>query len=263
MLLEKFVIQPALEPQSSYHSPTNLFLMDLNNDTVIEKFGFGNVITRTLSITQQSVATVIGDADEEILKKFTEVSDVVECTEVPSLPYFADKDNAEYVYSVADTLSLRGKRYEEVRRKYNRAKTLNPKVLISKQLLNAKETEALWGYFDKTESKNVDARVEMMAFEKWLMFAEQLPTNLIIVTKNSKIIGFSVVELLGKTLLIHFFRTDHNVVGLAEYLFVEIVRMYQRQAEWINFQQDLGIDGLRKFKEHLQPTRQLVTFIIS
>lgn len=241
--------------------------MDLNNDTRIETFEFGSAITRTLPITQESVVTVIGGADKDSLKQLAETADVVECTEVPPLPYFEDQDNAEYVYGVEETVGLVGRKYGEVRRKYNIINKQIDKWQIANS--NAQNTNTglqgeLWEFFEKQKrAEDVNAQVEVMAFEKWLMFTEQLPTDLVVVSDGATPFGFGVVEVVGRTLLIHFFKTDHSVTGLAEYLFVEIARMYQGKAEWINFQQDLGIAGLRQFKNHLQPAIKLLTFVIN
>lgn len=265
MLLDQYKVQHTQEPQSSYHSPTNLFLMDLNNDTKVTQHGAMWVITRTLPLSGLSVATVLGAQQGSLLEELSQTFDIVECTEEPEVPYFEDRDNAEYVYAVSETAEMRGKNYEEVRRKYNRVNKQIYKCQISKlELLADMDVQtSIWKFFEsQLNSTNIDARVEVLAFEKWLMFAEQLSTDLIVVAEDSKIVGFSVVEVVGKTLLIHFFKTDHAVSGLAEYLFVEIARMYQGEVEWINFQQDLGIDGLRRFKEHLQPSLQIQLCIL-
>jgi len=295
--------------------------MDLNNDTNVTQHGATWVITRSLPLSGLSVATVLGAPEGTLLEELSQTFDSVECTEKPEAPYFEDRDNAEYVYSVSETVEMCGKKYEEVRRKYNQVQNAkvkaqsennqvqsakgkvqseddrvqsakfkvqsedkqvqsakfkvqsedeqvqNAKVKVQRignKDLGSKVQSVLWSFFERQTGAvgDIDAQVEGMAFEKWLMFAEQLSTDLIVVAEDSTIVGFSVVEVVGKTLLVHFFKTDHTVSGLAEFLFVEIARMYQDQIEWINFQQDLGIEGLRKFKEHLQPMTKLITFFV-
>lgn len=264
MLLDKYSHIIGTEPKHSYYSPTNLFIMDLNNDLTIEKYDNTCCLIRTLPVSDQRIVSFVGPALSVILDRFYKLpSTVIEST-IPFASFSVDRDNAEYVYSVADTVSLAGKTYGEVRRKYNRVNQQIIQISKSNLVLSPVRQNELWEFFEvQMGSKDINAQIEAMAFEKWLLFADQLPTEVVTVQHGDKIIGFSVVEVLNKTLLIHFFKTEHTVVGLAEYLFVEIARMYREKVEWINFQQDLGIEGLIQFKNHLHPSLQLLSFILS
>lgn len=265
MLLEKYSHVMGNEPKHSYYSPTNLFIMDLNNDLTIERYDKGCCLIRTLPITDQRVVSFVGPVSKAIFDRFQDSPDIVIESTVPFAPFTVDRDNAEYVYSVKEVSVIQGKRFENVRRKNNRFNKQINKYQICK-LENSEDKSlrsGLWEFFERPiHSSDINAQVEAMAFEKWLLFADQLPTKVVTVLHDDKVIGFSVIEVLNKTLLIHFFKTEHTVVGLAEYLFVEIARMHREEVEWINFQQDLGIEGLIQFKNHLQPSLQLLSFIL-
>lgn len=265
MLLEKYSHLMGNEPKHSYYSPTNLFIMDLNNDLAIEKYDMGCCLIRTLPISNQRVVSFVGPPLSALSNRFHKLPDTVIESTVPFASFAVDRDNAEYVYSVKEVSVMQGKRFENVRRKYNRFN----KQINKYQICNLENSEdeslrsGLWEFFERPiHSSDINSQVEAMAFEKWLLFVDQLPTKVVTVQHDNKVIGFSVVEVLNKTLLIHFFKTEHTVMGLAEYLFVEIARMHREEVEWINFQQDLGIEGLIQFKNHLQPSLQLLSFIL-
>lgn len=266
MLLEKYSHLMGNEPKHSYYSPTNLFIMDLNNDLTIERYDKGCCLIRTLPITDQRVVSFVGPVSKAIFDRFQDSPDIVIESTVPFASFTVDRDNAEYVYDVTGIVNLKGARYKEVRRKYNSINNQIVQIIQINKLncvTNSSLQANLWRFFEEQRrTKDINAQVEAMAFEKWLLFADQLPTKVVTVLHDDKVIGFSVIEVLNKTLLIHFFKTEHTVVGLAEYLFLEIARMHREEVEWINFQQDLGIEGLIQFKNHLQPSLQLLSFIL-
>lgn len=92
-------------------------------------------------------------------------------------------------------------------------------------------------------------------------------TRLVIITLfvNKKMIGFTISELLSNDYcIIHFEKTDPNFKGISEYLMRKTAEILKsRGYHYLNYQQDLGIEGLRKSKMSYGPKFFLKKYTIS
>lgn len=71
---------------------------------------------------------------------------------------------------------------------------------------------------------------------------------------NRKPCGFILGEYSGaSSYLIHFAKGNTDVKGIYQYMFQSYVRQFCQDAEIINLEQDMGMEGLRKTKRSYQP----------
>jgi uncharacterized protein len=68
-------------------------------------------------------------------------------------------------------------------------------------------------------------------------------------------------RLAGGTVAVHFAKGDRNMAGVYPHLFSRFAD--RAQAEWLNFEQDLGKPGLRQAKRALDPLHRLRKFRLS
>jgi hypothetical protein len=83
---------------------------------------------------------------------------------------------------------------------------------------------------------------------------------------GERLVAFSVWEGLrgGEYVLIHFQKADRAYSGLSSWQAHELGRLLlSRGFRLINFEQDLGIPGLREYKRSLQPSRYLRKYAIA
>jgi len=92
------------------------------------------------------------------------------------------------------------------------------------------------------------------------MFEDQLPLDIVIIKQDVVLIAFSVLEKRGDTVVVHFFKHTHEIDGLGVYLFHLIAKSYEGTCDYINFEQDLGFDGLKQFKQSLRPIKMIIPF---
>jgi len=81
---------------------------------------------------------------------------------------------------------------------------------------------------------------------------------------NEKPIGLIIGEPLNEdTFIIHFAKADIEVKGAYQYLFSQFARDFCSDYQYINLEQDLGIDGLRKTKISYRPDLMSHKFRVS
>jgi len=92
---------------------------------------------------------------------------------------------------------------------------------------------------------------------------EELGLRVDVLEVGLDVVGFAVTEPIArKTLLIHFFKTSRRVKGAAEFLFWSLANKYRTELRWINFEQDLGLPGLKGFKKSLVPLEKKMVYTV-
>ena len=81
---------------------------------------------------------------------------------------------------------------------------------------------------------------------------------------NNRLIGFSIDELLKDGYVIsHFGKADRSYTGIYKYIeHVNAKYFYAKGYKYINYEQDLGIPGLKKTKELWHPIKFLEKYTI-
>jgi len=71
---------------------------------------------------------------------------------------------------------------------------------------------------------------------------------------NNEIAGFAIGEKLNsKMATVHFEKGNYNFSGIYPFLNKSLVEIFFRDVEFINLQEDLGLEGLRRAKSAYQP----------
>ena len=80
-----------------------------------------------------------------------------------------------------------------------------------------------------------------------------------------RLAAFQVYELLADGYaMAHFIKYDRRIRGLSEYLTLMAAgALRQHGCQWFNYEQDLGIPGLRMHKRGLQPVAYLKKYIVT
>lgn len=255
------IVKDLVEPPASCLF-TNLFIMDSHNTTQLS-------LDQTCLIIKQEIVesvwlfTVVGSfIDDTVAKLLQQNLTPIETWQLyPNAK--ADWANAEYLYQVAGLLGLQGKKYENLRRKINQYDWTDQTQF--RQLVD-EEFDQAWALAQKQyqATKDFELLQEREAFEKLILFKNDLDVEFWGIFEKNVLVGFTVLEIVPQKIgVIHFFKTEHHYRGLAEKLFIEVANVLaKRKIPVINFQQDLDKPGLRRFKNSLRPSAMWVPYLI-
>lgn len=180
-----------------------------------------------------------------------------------------DTDNHDYILSVQELKHLKGDKFRAKRNFVNRFTNKYPHIFVRELDLQDKSTIDQISALLKTWQKNKkatdkDIAIEFTAIKRLLEAANQLDIIAGGLFDNEKLIGFSINELTHeKHGVIHFEKADIHYVGIFQYL-KQVTAHYLDNVgyKYINYEQDLGIEGLRKAKQSYHPISHLKKYSI-
>lgn len=171
---------------------------------------------------------------------------------------YEDIDNFDYVYDLNKIQSYTGSQFSQKRNKVKvfLKKINNPiiKILdlkdhnIKKQILTLNE---YWYTKKTTKDLNFKIKNELLATERFFSgnFKESLAIGLF---QNDKLIGYSIYSILSycNYATSHFCKADTSYTGIYDYLIQESAKiLFSKNCNFLNYEQDLGIPGLRASKK--------------
>jgi hypothetical protein len=182
-----------------------------------------------------------------------------------------DKDNLDYIYNTSTLTSLRGPKLKTKRNSINRyirthGKDTDVKLIEAKgpslvRMIN--KVSSGWKRIrgrTTTETKN-----ELLALRRCLRNKEELGVTILGLYIKGTLQGFSVIETCRDGYgFVHFEKVSSSVPGCMEFLTHSAVDyLYKHGCTYVNYQQDLGIMGMRKTKRAWNPSRFLKKYILS
>lgn len=168
-----------------------------------------------------------------------------------------DTDNSDYLFKTQDLILLKGRKYDGKRNFIKKFKSAHKYEYIKLGESNVKEClefEDRWcSIKDCVGSKglNDERRAVEKIIENFSSF--KLTGGAIRIEKS--ICAVAVGEKLNAgTFVMHILKADPNITGLYQTIFNEFLSYEARGFKYINLEQDLGLEGLRKFKLSYQPS---------
>jgi hypothetical protein len=167
-----------------------------------------------------------------------------------------DRDNCDYVYSALDLIELSGRKYH---RKKNFLNRFIRDYQFEYRVLNMELVEC---FLDMQEKwcqikecvERPDLLLEDYAIHQALTHFEELDYQGGAIQIDGKIEAFSLGEPLNAdTAVIHIEKANPDIPGLYSAINQYFCTNAWSDMEWINREQDLGIDGLRKAKGSYHP----------
>lgn len=171
--------------------------------------------------------------------------------------YVHERDNDEYIYLSSKLISLSGKKLQSKRNHINRFKLDNPN----------------WQYYPLTSKHELDACVAMLG--EWENIKENdgkslefdyIATRLMLenfdslqlvggaVKVNGKIVAFTIGERLTEdTFVVHVEKAFAEINGAYTIINQQFVEHEASNFKYINREEDLGLESLRKAKLSYQP----------
>jgi len=166
-----------------------------------------------------------------------------------------DPPNFDYIYRVEDMAELKGKRYDGKR---NRIRKFESTFHHAHHALTAADVPGcirlLDDWFEEKRNGNADRTADKNAIAQALVSFELLGLKGGVVKVGGRVEAFTLGgRLTADTAVISIEIANPGLVGLAQWINREFVRREWLGFRYINREQDMGIEGLRKAKLSYQP----------
>jgi hypothetical protein len=165
----------------------------------------------------------------------------------------------DYIYNASDLIEFKGRKFHDKRNllaqfarnyKYNFIDFDRDKHL-----------DAIIAFQEKWSRANSD-NIEMQPFKRALDNLEKLKLNCDIIECGGQIIAFSISCLNHNSGEIIFEKGDKNFKGIYAAIVNFSVQKHFKDCSYINREEDMGIENLRKSKLSFNPVKQIEKYLI-
>ena len=175
--------------------------------------------------------------------------------------YHIVRSHFDYVYDINDLADLKGKKLQKKRNHVNRFRQQNPDARVLP--LSSETLPLLWQVFDlwyesrQTSDPHSDVYMERVAAKKALEHWQELGLEgLVLMLEDRPVAATVASRLCGDTFDVHFEKAAEDVDGAYPVInreFAGYLRSKYPEVKWLNREDDLGIEGLRKAKLSYHP----------
>lgn len=257
----------------------NLFVwFDLYDDLSVSSFG-ATLVLRFTSILQNKKTAyyLCGEkiTPEDLTKLFQYQmarGDEVVLREIPSLLLplddsrfivYDDRDNYEYIYSVPQQARLEGKLFSRHRRKMSSFARDHKNVVFTVEhrpyidhVLAGELEDFMIGHDTMDDAS--EENVEPLIIPKALTYSKKLGKEVFLIRMDNELIAFCVFVRVGTTAIVNHIKVNREIQYLFDYATHRLAQYLDAAGiQEMNFEQDLGLQGLRDHKTRLRPTRLL------
>ena len=198
---------------------------------------------------------------EKICKKLTQNEKFNQL----NMDHLEDRNNWDYVYNKEEILNLAGNKYRQNRRwlqKFLNNYDYDFKVITGDLVEKCKELQLEWCIIRAcTEDESLEAEQE--AIYEALDNFEALGFSGGLLCVEDKCAAYSFGEMLNDgTLVIHIEKAHAEYEGAYQAINNFFLKSCYEDAIYVNREQDLGIEGLRRAKESYKPINMIKKSII-
>ena len=176
-----------------------------------------------------------------------------------------DRDYADYIYLRSDLSTLKGKKFQAKRNHINRFRNTYPNYeytpITPDRIRECMDLEAEWckvNNCDQQEGTGNERRALIYALHNF----EALGLTGGILHVNGKIVAFTFgMPINHETFGVHVEKADTSIEGAYAMINYEFANRIPEQYIYINREEDLGIEGLRKAKLSYQPVTILEKYM--
>ena len=175
--------------------------------------------------------------------------------------YHFDRDSFDYVYDINDLADLAGRKYQKKRNHLNRFRQANPDYRLTpitdENVAQAEALVARWYTLRLQQNPHGDYHMEQAAIRKALGQREALGLDGLLLTVGEEPVAMTMGSPLNAdTFDIHFEKALDIADGAYPAInqgFACYLREKYPQLRWLNREDDLGLEGLRKAKLSYYP----------
>lgn len=177
--------------------------------------------------------------------------------------FYTDRDNFDYVYSIDDLADLKGRKYQKKRNHIHRFEEAHPDYRIlpldRQTLMGAFDMLVRWYQARSETDPHMDFHLEQLALQRAFTFQEQLGMEGLVLVDGGQVLAFTMGSRLNaNTFDVHFEKAMDIADGAYPVInreFARYLREKYPELRWLNREDDLGLEGLRKAKLSYYPDR--------
>ena len=172
-----------------------------------------------------------------------------------------DRDGFDYVYAIDDLADLKGRKFQKKRNHVNRFRAEHPAytcaALTSENLDRAQEMVQRWYQTRIAEDPHGEYLLEQVAINRAFRHFQSLGMEGMLLMDGEAVLAVTMGSRLSQdTFDVHFEKAREDVDGAYAAVNQEFAR-YLRQKfpelQYLNREDDMGLEGLRKAKLSYQP----------
>jgi hypothetical protein len=240
----------------------SLFLkLDLKDKKNVFTFPIGGDLQENIKFLKEYcdlkkiplIFSIISDRELKILKENCQIIDISNSDEW-----------SDYFYSSHDLRELNGRKYSTQRNhinKFIRTYGNYQFIPISQDNINQaiEFLKEFYKKYDKTSQISIEDKAITLDF-----FDNFFKYNLFggIFKVQNKIVAVSVGEIINDTLFVHIEKADRDYQGAYQMINNEFAKYYGKNVTYINREEDVGDEGLRKAKLMYNPIEILKKYIV-
>ncbi len=172
--------------------------------------------------------------------------------------FHCGRDGHEYVYAIDDLADLKGKKYQPKRNHVNRFLAEYPDAVIlpldENTLTDAKNLADRW--YQRRDPEE-DAGMELVALNRAFTHWKELGLEGLVLYVGNQVVAMTMGSFLGDdTVDVHFEKADLDYNGAYAVInraFARHIRDKYPQVKYLNREEDMGLEGLRKAKLSYHP----------
>ena len=167
-----------------------------------------------------------------------------------------DRDNFDYVYDSEALINLSGKKYHGKKNHYNNFIKNNNYKLVPITDDNVKDCLKASKQWCDENGCHGYLLYELHAIKELLKHKDELNLKAMAVYVDDKVSSFTIGEKINDdTAIIQIEKADPKINGLYTFINRSFLQEYFTDVKYVNREQDLGIEGLRKAKNSYYPIK--------
>ena len=182
----------------------------------------------------------------------------------PEAKVHYNRDNSDYIYDAESMITLSGKSLSGQRNHINKFLRLYPDYSFDR--ITKENIDKVTEFFKKnaenaekiSESAEEDRKKTFEVLENYSEYACVGG----VLSVGGEIIGGSIGEIVGDTLIVHIEKANVNFAGAYPMLTNQFNKAFAKNVRFINREDDAGNEGLRKNKLSYRPVKLLDKFDI-
>ncbi len=175
--------------------------------------------------------------------------------------FHCDEGAFDYIYSIDDLADLKGKKYHGKRNHINRFRETYPNYQVrpisEENLDEAKNMVELWYEEKLKENPEGDFHMEKAAIKKAFRDYRQLGLEGLMLINEGKAVAITMASRVGGDIFdVHFEKALKGINGAYAVInceFANYIRNKYTEIKYLNREEDMGIEGLRKAKLSYYP----------
>ena len=175
--------------------------------------------------------------------------------------FHCDRDGFDYVYDIGELATLAGRKYQRKRNHFNRFRQAHPNYQVLP--ITDENTPAVSALLDQwyaqrlASDPHADFHMERSALKKALQYRSELGMEGLVLVDDGKLLAMTMGSPLSEaTFDVQFEKALEDVEGAYPAINCEFAQYLQKKypaLQFLNREDDLGLEGLRKAKLSYNP----------